>query len=307
MILRAALFLMAIWAAPAWAEPLRMPSNAILAADEAARLDSYDIAIGPWTAEGTPILVAEGKLQRQVWQMRAVGLTTLQVIRPLRAQLRNDGYRVVFECADQRCGGFDFRFGLDLLAPPAMQVNLGDFRYLAAQKGSGDAQELIAIIASQLGQVSYVHVTSVGQDAAPVQATAPITQGETGPMDLEATLDALGHATLDDLAFETGSARLGPGPFASLATLGSYLQRYPTRAVALVGHTDSSGGLAANIRLSKRRAGSVLERLVTDYAVPRRQLEAQGMGYLAPVASNLTQEGRDANRRVEVIITTTQN
>ena len=44
---------------------------------------------------------------------------------------------------------------------------------------------------------------------------------------------------------------------------------------------------------------------MSDYGVPRRQLEAEGMGYLAPIASNLTEDGREANRRVEVIVTST--
>jgi len=72
-----------------------------------------------------------------------------------------------------------------------------------------------------------------------------------------------------------------------------------------VGHTDAEGSLDGNIALSRRRAASVLERLVTAYQVDRRQMEAQGMGYLAPIASNLTEEGREANRRVEVIVTST--
>jgi outer membrane protein OmpA-like peptidoglycan-associated protein len=50
----------------------------------------------------------------------------------------------------------------------------------------------------------------------------------------------------------------------------------------------------------------VLERLVTTYDIPRNQLDAQGMGYLSPVMTNLTEDGREANRRVEVIITSTQ-
>jgi OOP family OmpA-OmpF porin len=76
--------------------------------------------------------------------------------------------------------------------------------------------------------------------------------------------------------------------------------------VALVGHTDSSGTLGGNIALSKQRAGSVLERLVSDYGANRRQLEAEGMGYLSPIANNLTETGREANRRVEVIITSSE-
>ncbi|MDP5359491.1 MAG: OmpA family protein, partial [Paracoccaceae bacterium] len=94
--------------------------------------------------------------------------------------------------------------------------------------------------------------------------------------------------------------------YGSLRDLADYLLLHPDRTVALVGHTDSAGSLATNIALSKRRAGSVLERLVTVYGVARRQLEAEGMGYLAPVSSNLTEAGREANRRVEVIITSTQ-
>ena len=112
-----------------------------------------------------------------------------------------------------------------------------------------------------------------------------------------------GHAVLEGLSFETGSAQLAAGDYEVLQTLADLLASKPDLVVALVGHTDSSGSLDGNIALSKRRAGSVLERLVSDYGVPRRQLDAQGMGYLAPIATNLTEEGRTVNRRVEVIIT----
>jgi OOP family OmpA-OmpF porin len=64
--------------------------------------------------------------------------------------------------------------------------------------------------------------------------------------------------------------------------------------------------LNGNIALSKRRASSVLDRLTRDYDIPRRQMEAEGMGYLSPLSTNLTQEGRDLNRRVEVIVTSTE-
>jgi outer membrane protein OmpA-like peptidoglycan-associated protein len=64
--------------------------------------------------------------------------------------------------------------------------------------------------------------------------------------------------------------------------------------------------LNGNIALSKKRAEAVLETLVSDFNVPRAQMDAQGMGYLSPIASNLTAQGREANRRVEVIVTSTQ-
>ena len=91
--------------------------------------------------------------------------------------------------------------------------------------------------------------------------------------------------------------------FASLAELADWLARTPDVAVAIVGHTDADGSLEGNIAISRRRAQAVVDRLVADYGVPAGQLTAAGMGYLAPVASNLTPDGRAANRRVEAVIT----
>ena len=80
----------------------------------------------------------------------------------------------------------------------------------------------------------------------------------------------------------------------------------PVARIALVGHTDAVGALDGNIALSKRRAASVLERMVSAHGVPRERMDAEGMGYLSPVAPNTTPEGREANRRVEVILLNTE-
>ncbi len=72
--------------------------------------------------------------------------------------------------------------------------------------------------------------------------------------------------------------------------------------IMLVGHTDSVGGLDPNIALSRDRAASVRQRLIDAYGVAPNRLEAQGMGYLAPIASNLTAQGRETNRRVEAVL-----
>jgi outer membrane protein OmpA-like peptidoglycan-associated protein len=76
--------------------------------------------------------------------------------------------------------------------------------------------------------------------------------------------------------------------------------------VALVGHTDTSGGLETNIVISRRRAEQVRSVLLGQYDVPREQVTAEGVGYLSPRASNLTEAGQQANRRVEVVVTKTE-
>ena len=298
-------------ASPAAAQTLQFPSNATLTREEVIALDSYAMPTDIWADGAVPFQVVEGQITRQAWRIAAPSLTTLQILRPLREQLRNDRFRIIFECQTEACGGFDFRFEVDTFPPPEMRINLGDFRFLAAERLSAEGPEYLALFVSRTAQSGFVEVTHV---APATQAPAPITSAQAEPLrslgatpdaDLEQQLDTIGRSVLADLTFETGSAQLGAGDYASLQALADYLLKYPQRTVALVGHTDASGGLDGNIALSKRRAASVLERLVTDYDVPRRQLAAEGMGYLSPIASNLTEDGREANRRVEVIITST--
>lgn len=289
------------------AQDLSFPSNAKMTRALTRAVESYDMPIGPWANGQLPTQTAEGQFTQQAWIITATGLTTLQLIRPLRDQLRNDGFDIIFECRDQDCGGFDFRFGTKVLPPPEMQVNLGDYWYLAARDADGTT--LISILASRSAQAGFVQTTRIGPAVASVsKATAEPLRGAsviapTG--DLGTSLAQIGRAVLNGLVFETGSSQLGAGPFDALQALADVLAAQPDLKVALVGHTDSSGSLDGNIALSKRRAGSVLERLVSNYDVSRSQLDAQGMGHLAPIASNLTDTGRTANRRVEVIITST--
>jgi OOP family OmpA-OmpF porin len=130
--------------------------------------------------------------------------------------------------------------------------------------------------------------------------TEPLPEGSIGNR-----LETQGHATLQDLVFKTGSSELGDESFASLADLAAYLNDQPTRKVTLVGHTDAEGALDPNVALSKRRATAVMQRLLRTYGVSRAQVAADGVGYLSPVASNLTADGRAQNRRVEVILNST--
>ncbi len=304
-MIRLCLFLFVLCAGPLNAQTLNFPSNAVLTAEETVALGSFDLPAGPWAEAVLPVARHEGALTRQAWRIDATDITTLQILRPLREQLRNAGMAVIFECETATCGGFDFRFATPVMLPPDMQVNLGDFRYLSAE-GSDVA---FGIMVSKTADAGFVQVTRVGPADAPLAtASAPNVRGiavAEHEEDLATHLETTGRFVLSGLEFETGSAQLAADENPALAALAHFLAAHPDRQVALVGHTDSAGSLDGNIALSKRRAAAVMERLVTYYQVPRRQMEAQGMGYLAPLASNLTEDGRSLNRRVEVIITST--
>ncbi len=311
MRLRLATLLLAC-AGMAQAQSLAFPSNATLTRDEVHELESYMLPTDIWHDGGLPARMVEGRVTRQAWRVAAPSLTTLQVLRPLREQLRNDRFGVIFECQTEACGGFDFRFAIDAFPPPQMRINIGDFRFLSAERQGPEGPEYVTLLVSRTAEAGFVEVTYITPPTVTSALVANTTNaplrgdGLTMDAELAAQLDGVGRAVLADLAFETGSAQLGPARFASLQALADYLMINPGRRVALVGHTDSSGSLDANIALSKRRAGSVLERLVGDYGVARNQVAAEGMGYLAPVGNNLSEEGREANRRVEVIVISTE-
>lgn len=305
-----ALFLLALLPAPVSALTLDIPGAPVLVAEELADPAAYALPVGPYAGGTLPVRVTEGAVRRQAWRIRAAGVDPLQVIAPLRDQLRAQGFAVLLDCDTAICGGFDFRFATEVMPPPAMHVDLGDFRFLAAERSDGTPERVGILVSRSAAQVfvQVIHAAPPGAapalaqpDAAPLQpADAPPPASVPG--DFGYTLEAEGRVVLADLAFATGSAQLAEGEFTSLAALAAYLRADAGRRVALVGHTDAEGPLDANIRLSQRRAASVVERLATAHDVPRAQMTAEGMGWLAPLATNLTPEGREANRRVEAVL-----
>ena len=313
-MIRAALLGIAIgFSGPVLAQDLALPANASLVVERVEPATDTAFPTAPWGAFDPVAARAEGTVAKRVWRIPSESRTTLQILDPLRAQLTEAGYDIVFECADVVCGGFDFRFALDLIGEPDMHVDLGDFRYLAATRGLGDMTRRLALVVSRSDVAGFVHLTTIAPDGdgdgdgdgGATVAVAPVAR-DTAPDDLARALEAQGHAILSDLVFAPGSADLGPGPYASLEALSRWLQDRPDAAAILVGHTDASGALDRNVVLSRARAAAVRSRLIDAYGIAPGRLDAEGVGYLAPRAPNDTEEGRRLNRRVEVVLPATE-
>jgi OOP family OmpA-OmpF porin len=114
-------------------------------------------------------------------------------------------------------------------------------------------------------------------------------------------LDATGHVAVYGIYFDTGKSEVKPDSKPSLDEIAKLLARDPALELLVVGHTDMTGSLDANMKLSQARAESVVQALVSQHGVAAARLKGHGVGPLAPVATNGTEEGRAKNRRVELV------
>jgi len=106
---------------------------------------------------------------------------------------------------------------------------------------------------------------------------------------------------LSDVVFDTGKSTLRPGAREKLAKISGVVLAYPDLRLAIEGNTDSVGGDAMNQRLSEQRADSVRDYLLHE-TIPAASMTSRGFGKTQPVATNDTAEGRQQNRRVELVV-----
>jgi outer membrane protein OmpA-like peptidoglycan-associated protein len=106
---------------------------------------------------------------------------------------------------------------------------------------------------------------------------------------------------MSDVLFDTGSYTLKPGAREMLAKISGIVLAHPGLNLQIEGHTDSVGSDEFNQQLSEHRANSV-GNFLAQQGVPAPTITARGFGKTQPVATNDSPEGRQRNRRVEIVV-----
>jgi outer membrane protein OmpA-like peptidoglycan-associated protein len=166
-----------------------------------------------------------------------------------------------------------------------------DNRYTTLKVSKGGMETWVQVdTAWQRGyQLTIVEKGAMAQE---VVADAATMKGD---------LKSTGHIALYGIHFDTNKSEVKPESKPALEEIAKLLKQDPGLRLKVVGHTDMSGSLEANMRLSQARGEAVVQAQVSQYGIAASRLKGYGVGSLAPVASNDSEEGRAKNRRVELV------
>ncbi len=174
-----------------------------------------------------------------------------------------------------------------------MQMPTMAYYYFSGKIPTDTVDYYICVVAGNIdGKVVYLLATI---------ETKPMDKGMISLENLDAGLVAKGHIAVYDIYFETGKSEIKGESYDALNMIAEYIITHSDKKYLVVGHTDNVGVFNANIKLSNERANAVVNSLIVNHSVNKEQLKSYGVGPVAPVSSNSTDEGKAKNRRVEIV------
>ena len=155
------------------------------------------------------------------------------------------------------------------------------------------------------GGTTWIHINPFnggdGYDLYVVEAKAMAQYVAADAAAMSSELKATGHVAVYDITFDGDKAELRPEAKTAIAEVAKLLKQDPGLKLFVVGHTANVGSVEAGLKLSQARAAAVVKALTEEHGIQAGRLSAYGAGPYCPVSTNLTEEGRAKNRRVELV------
>lgn len=240
----------------------------------------------------------EGKVTRINYQRVEEPRPSLfQMYKTFEEALKGRGAELLYSCQKADCGkGND-----DLLTHTVLNDRMLNFNMRFGTHGfqahrfsyEGKQYYTALFLREEKNQVMYeLHVIELEE----------MDMDKVTVANIEASLEETGAIAFYEIYFDFGKSSLKSESAAALQTMADYLKQNPDQQFFIVGHTDNVGNYQTNLTLSQARAAAVLQELKSNYSITGSNIEAVGIGPVAPVASNQSEDGRARNRRVELVI-----
>ncbi|NEU06909.1 OmpA family protein [Flavihumibacter sp. R14] len=280
---------------------------------ETQKFQKYHIATGPETGyrKIDKWVDTEGKFTRIYYIVK--GETTLsEVYENYRSALRKGGFKTLAEGSDplsrvsKEVGGRVFLNTFYLKNPfptnAGIKINTGSSSsagacYIAAQLEQSGNNIFVVVGGSQYSAGEKVFMVDIIEQIS-MEDDLIVVSADQMLKDLKGD----GRVALYGIYFDFDKATVKPESKSALDEIAKLLKENPAMNLYVVGHTDMKGSLEYNITLSKKRAVAIVDQLGKEYGISVSRLSSDGVGPLAPVSTNETEEGRKLNRRVELVV-----
>jgi len=222
------------------------------------------------------------------------GSSVAEIFRHYEAQVSRAGFEVVYACKGVECGEGGRKTNNDWWP-------LSDHRrFLAARlrRAEGDLWVSVHVHArAATGPVE--HELEVVEVKPPVNPPPPRNEADVATLAKE--LKADGRIVLHSLRFVDGKPAVLPESEKVVQAIAELLTREPGLKLHVVVHSDNAMPGPASLDLTRKRAAAVVQTLTRKHRIVSARVQPAGLGPLAPIASNRTDEGRAMNRRVELV------
>ncbi len=250
---------------------------------EVKEFDEQQLVLGKVQDDGSVKTVKlEGKITRLDYR-DPDNRSSLERIRNYEDAFKKAGYEIKFSCSKEECG-------------PEIQIeSIGYYppeRYLTAFQKREEGNIWIGVFVAEGPWTKIRIVEEKPMESGKVKITAAL---------LKTNVLKDGHMSIYGIYFDTGKYEIKPESSETLTEIAAFLKNNSSLQVYVVGHTDNAGKLNDNMELSQKRAEAVVNELVSKYKVSSSSIQAHGVGPLVPVATNDTEEGKELNRRVEIV------
>lgn len=301
-------------------DEVKLPLSSLKRTQEKGRTDAHNNVYH----EPEQSKTLEGRRTRLVYLLPE-GIAPLQLVRNYQNELDAKGAKTLFECKANECGGDAGRsssggggdMSLSMYLWPeeaikdkefsngkcAQTSRISDQRYALLELPQ--AKAFVSVLAYSIkdggnyckafgnrtiAAIDIIELKAMEQKMVTIKAE-----------EMEQAIHTSGRVALYGLYFDTAKADIKPESKDTLEQMAKFIGSSPKLNLLVVGHTDTVGGFASNMELSKRRADAVIKALASQYRIDAKRLTPVGVSFASPIASNETEEGRAKNRRVELV------